>query len=152
MPGPVPYTFAHTETAGLSGFQGRSEVVSRPTKVLFVSSPLVFSKPHATGRGEEGAGGDWALCEPKQKSLSTMNNKSIQKKKNPSSGGRADCSQSTAFSKNEPLPRGHRATPLAASAPTCEQEKPNMMTRKTIPDFLILFIFGNLLTCATFIY
>lgn len=38
----------------------------------------MFSKPHTRG---DRLGRDLALCESKQKSLGTMNNKSIQKKK-----------------------------------------------------------------------
>lgn len=67
-----------------------------PTKVLFMSSPLVFSKPHTRGGEEEGPGRDLALYESKQKSASTRNNKSIQKKKkknNVSLGGRASNSE-----------------------------------------------------------
>lgn len=41
----------------------------------------MFSKPHTRGREEDRLGRDLALCESKQKSLGTMNNKSIQKKK-----------------------------------------------------------------------
>lgn len=41
----------------------------------------MFSKPHMSGREEDRLGRDLALCESKQKSLGTMNNKSIQKKK-----------------------------------------------------------------------
>lgn len=54
----------------------------------------MFSKPHTRGREEDRLGRDLALCESKQKSLGTMNNKSIQKKKKeshfggePSAGG-----------------------------------------------------------------
>lgn len=66
-----------------------------PTKVLFMSSPLVFSKPHTREGEEEGQGRDLALYESKQKSASTRNNKSIQKKKksNVSLGGRASNSE-----------------------------------------------------------
>lgn len=40
-----------------------------------------FSKPHTRGSEEDRLGRDLALYASKQKSLGTMNNKSIQKKK-----------------------------------------------------------------------
>lgn len=55
----------------------------------------LFSKPHARGREEHRLSQDLALSESKQKSLDTMNNKSIEEKKEslsfwggePSAGG-----------------------------------------------------------------
>lgn len=56
---------------------------------LSSSSRALLSKPHTRGREEDRLGRDLALCESKQKSLGTMNNKSIQKKKSLSLGGRS---------------------------------------------------------------
>lgn len=55
--------------------------------------------PPTRGTEEEGLGRDSALCECKQESPSTMNNKSIQRKKKESLFRGADCSQSTAVSR-----------------------------------------------------
>lgn len=63
----------------------------------------LFSKPHARGREEHRLGQDLALCESKQKSLGTMNNKSIErkkkKKKSLSFGGRGERRRGTAVTR-----------------------------------------------------
>lgn len=66
--------------------QRRSAVMSRcPTRsgVCKLSSlhSVAFSKPHTPGREHDRLGRDLALCATKQKSLGTINNKSIQKKR-----------------------------------------------------------------------
>lgn len=79
-------THTHTHCAGLSGLQRRSAVMSpRPTAPTICepssSSRAAFSKPHTRAGEEDRLGRDLALCASKQKSVGTMNNKSIQKKK-----------------------------------------------------------------------
>lgn len=72
--------------------------------------------PPTRGTEEEGLGRDSALCECKQKSASTMNNKSIQRKKKESlfRGQTAASQQLLAERGLTRLPRGYRATPQAA--------------------------------------
>lgn len=93
----------------------------------------MFSKPHTRGREEDRLGRDLALCESKQKSLGTMNNKSIQKKKKRVSlWGRAECRRGTAVSKRglALMHCGCRATQQGAPAKIYMQNKSNTMTAK----------------------
>lgn len=133
------YTNTHTQihTAGLSGLQCRSIIMSphptRPTICeLSTSSWAVFPKPHTRGREENRLGRDLALCESKQKSLGTMNNKSIQKKKRVSLWGRAERRRGTAVSKRglALMHCGCWATQRAAPAKVYMQNKSNTMTTK----------------------
>lgn len=106
VPGLVPHTFAHTETTGLTGLQ-------RPPSRSAICGLTSGPNPPTRGAEEEGLGRDSALCECKQKSPSTMNNKSIQRKKESLFRGQTAASQQLLAERGlARLPRGYRATPM----------------------------------------